>query len=1692
MPSHVPLVVSHPSSSRSTFRLQLTWFLLLLLSVIALFLVLPAWAGQQVYLVKDINPTTNGSYPADFVVGLSYTFFTANDGTHGEELWRTDGTAAGTVMLKDIGPGDRMGYVEWPTTVSKRLFFVADDGTHGRELWKSDGTPQGTVLVKDILPGSSSPWPRNFVNVNGTLFFAANSQTGKGDELWKSDGTADGTVPIKGLDALSQLTAASGRLYFTADDGSSGVELWASDGTASGTVVVKDIVPGAGSASPTQLTSVNGSLFFVVNDATTGAQLWKSDGTTAGTVQVATFGPTSVNQQISWLTNANSLLYFVADTSSSGREFWKSDGTAAGTVQVADIASGTGSSEPSQLTNVNGTLFFVANDGRTGRELWRSDGTLEGTLRVTDIVSGTGSANISALTATNDGLIFVADDGTTGAELWRSDGTTMGTALMQDLLPGPASSIHPELKFSGQHVFFGATDGTSGFELWALPTLNGSVGEASPPPSTPEATTVPATSTPVTATATPTTSSPIAALSYRVIDAEYSRALDRIVMVAEAPDQLHIYNPATHSTVSVALPRPPLNVSVGPDGRFAAVGHAGLVSYVDLQQGVLVKTLNVTATAADVVLAGNGKVYVSPASDQWVQLRAIDIATNTEVLHTGYSIRAGTVYKLHPDGRSLYGANRGLTPSDIEKIDISVHPPAYLYDSPYHGDYPMCGDLWMAEDGLRIFTACGNVFRASAVRSQDMTYNGSLASSGLSSIRHLTHSSAAGRVLAIANSTSTTTQPGDDQVRIVSYEHLQWERSVVLPKYQVGTQSYSSHGRFVFANAAGTEFYTIVQADPNVGLLYDYGVVTNPMVLTPTPTATPVPPTPTPTNGSPIAALSYRVIDAEYSHALDRIVMVSEASNQLHIYNPASRATVSVALPRPPLAVSVGPDGRFAAVGHDALVSYVDLQQGVLVKTLDVTAAAADVVLAGNGKVYVSPVRDQSEQIRAIDIATNTEVLHSGRSIYASSRIKLHPDGRNLYNTNRGLSPSDIEKIDISVHPPAYLYDSPYHGDYEVCGDLWMAEDGLRIFTACGNVFRASAVRSQDMTYNGSLASSGLSSIRHLTHSSAAGRVLAIANSTSTTTQPGDDQVRIVSYEHLQWERSVVLPKYQVGTQSYSSHGRFVFANAAGTEFYTIVQADPNVGLLYDYGVVTNPMVLTPTPTATPVPTSTPISTNTPTTTPTAVNTPTMTATATSTATATATPTAAATTPPQNSLLVEDRFSRSVTNGWGSATTGGAYTHVGGSTSDYAVDGSSGSMLIGTAGSASRNSLLLGTVAQDIDISMRVKTDKAATGGGPMPYVIGRRISSGNEYRGRLRVTSTGKIMVQAVRVSGGVETFLGTEGASGVTHSANTYIRMRMQITGTHPTTIRLKAWIDGQAEPNTWQQSVTDGEANLQTSGAVGLRAYLPSTSTNAPVRFTFDDLSVALPSSGTTATPLPSPTLTPTIAPTRTAAPTPTSAPTPTATSTTGPNVTIKAISFEDGCLSGSTCATGADKLNGTGASLAKTGLVAGSTKSALVNGNAYFTENFTPVDNLYAAFYLKLHALPSSTVRIAQIRNRNVDGTSTTVGELHVTSQGVLRLQQGGSSTVIGSSTALALGSVYRIGLVQKKGTGNNGVLQAYIISGNAPFAAPFAQRTSGTWTTRAANFTFALTNANTQTINATFDDVKLDSAAMPLP
>ena len=358
------------------------------------------------YMVKDIMPGYGGSsigpqrtgegsdYPPVAIMGNNL-YFHANDGTHGQELWKSDGTEAGTVMVKDIRTcpycHSRAG-VSGITAMGDNVYFYADDGPNGFELWKSDGTANGTVMVKDIRSGSDSSGPRFFTAAGNTLYFRADDGT-HGAELWKSDGTANGTVMVKDIrpgtsgsnpgESSGFFTAVGNTIFFDADDGTHGQELWKSDGTEAGTVMVKDIKTGGPSfhSYPDSMTAIGDNLFFEAtptNEIGNQYELWVSDGTESGTIML-TNSSDQYSSCCSFLEAIGDTLFFNYKYSSdTGLEMWRSDGTEAGTVMADEICSGSCSGASGYFTLVGNTIYLIGYDnsaGNLGSEWFAHDPT---------------------------------------------------------------------------------------------------------------------------------------------------------------------------------------------------------------------------------------------------------------------------------------------------------------------------------------------------------------------------------------------------------------------------------------------------------------------------------------------------------------------------------------------------------------------------------------------------------------------------------------------------------------------------------------------------------------------------------------------------------------------------------------------------------------------------------------------------------------------------------------------------------------------------------------------------------------------------------------------------------------------------------------------------------------------------------------------------------------------------------------------------------------------------------------------------------------------------------------------------------------------------------------------------------------------------------------------------------------------
>ncbi len=169
--------------------------------------------SQTAALVKDINylgsnPGVDGFHWTDLTECGSYLYFNGESKSTGEELWRTDGTEAGTQLVLEIGRGVDQGVrPRYFACVGSTLFFA------GSELWKTDGTALGTSMVVDINPGSAGSYPKNLTSADGLMYFQATDGL-SGEEPWVSDGSETGTFMLGDLRSGSTGSIEGGTEFF--------------------------------------------------------------------------------------------------------------------------------------------------------------------------------------------------------------------------------------------------------------------------------------------------------------------------------------------------------------------------------------------------------------------------------------------------------------------------------------------------------------------------------------------------------------------------------------------------------------------------------------------------------------------------------------------------------------------------------------------------------------------------------------------------------------------------------------------------------------------------------------------------------------------------------------------------------------------------------------------------------------------------------------------------------------------------------------------------------------------------------------------------------------------------------------------------------------------------------------------------------------------------------------------------------------------------------------------------------------------------------------------------------------------------------------------------------------------------------------------------------------------------------------
>lgn len=406
-------------------------------------------------------------------------------------------------LIKDICPGLKGSSPEQLINIKGTIYFVANDGIHGKELWKSNGTPESTVLVKDIIPGSEGSDIQEMTNVNGMLYFSAVTtgscvgEISTARQLWRSDGTPAGTNYVCAGHKIGELlnpvelTAVGDAIYYVKFNALGGFDHWqvekvSNSETIAGEVQKFKFNPATdGNHPPTELTQVNDDLYFTYK-----GDLWKSNGPT--TIVKPDLKPRS-------LVSYKGALFFAAGFSQS--ELWTSKGTEASTQKLTSIASGLGGGLRN-LVVAGQYLFFSAGTG--GKDLWVSNGTSKGTKK---LASFTGMAReITNLSSPNPGqpktdkTYFTAG---TGSELYFTDGSivikvkgtttqrvhnlvrskgalyfTAGTNLLK------TSGIEAEMVASSSYYSFNLTDADNrlffshdnpgmGFELYWLEASGG-------------------------------------------------------------------------------------------------------------------------------------------------------------------------------------------------------------------------------------------------------------------------------------------------------------------------------------------------------------------------------------------------------------------------------------------------------------------------------------------------------------------------------------------------------------------------------------------------------------------------------------------------------------------------------------------------------------------------------------------------------------------------------------------------------------------------------------------------------------------------------------------------------------------------------------------------------------------------------------------------------------------------------------------------------------------------------------------------------------------------------------------------------------------------------------------------------------------------------------------------------------------
>lgn len=399
------------------------------------------------------------------VLNSGISVFAASDNEAGLEVWRSDGTSAGTFRLTDDACGEYCETFTFNTffapwmEAGNRAFVLAHDSLEESTLWVTDGSRGGTFPVYQgtrIMTLHPPLWVKSL----RLLFFVVHDITLYDYELWCSDGTVEGTRKIRTFVSadtrvgIRELTAFRGRVFFNGQDALHGPALWASDGTEAGTVLIRGFVPDEEGAGPSWLRAVGSRLLFLAPSPVAGEVLWASDGTRAGTRPIYDLQPGELNYATIYDAQVVEGKLFL----STSLQLWVSDGTRAGTRSLGTFR------EPPVLPQqsfLNGRYYFEARTDDSGAEIWSTNGIRAGTRMLADVCPRECSSVLfpGSLRVVGNRLLFTASRGAQDANLWQSDGTARGTRVIQSTTtPGYQRWGSGPVHMAAGRIFFAASN----------------------------------------------------------------------------------------------------------------------------------------------------------------------------------------------------------------------------------------------------------------------------------------------------------------------------------------------------------------------------------------------------------------------------------------------------------------------------------------------------------------------------------------------------------------------------------------------------------------------------------------------------------------------------------------------------------------------------------------------------------------------------------------------------------------------------------------------------------------------------------------------------------------------------------------------------------------------------------------------------------------------------------------------------------------------------------------------------------------------------------------------------------------------------------------------------------------------------------------------------------------------------------